>query len=307
MSRMIKTAASILISTILLTLSCVGAFALEANNLSEGKYSVDSSLNCYVNAMGGVEFGNPLLTDSYVTVNKDGSKTMTLTFTKSSVTIYSVTCDTFVDIDPSNPNMDRGVMSGVIGYYDKNGEIKDAEYTLSDDTALNSANEAVHYVDSMTFTLDEINDVYNLTMYINSNVTGVQFCEENDKATAATYTSRLTVDWNTLREYDGASASSKKQSDTDFETLPPATAAATEEPSAYAGEVVEKDGLNIHYANGASENNSDSEKAQNSNTGYFAHLNMPALIVLICIASAVIIAGIVLLLSTKFEVKKRDK
>lgn len=166
MSRLIKTMGLLLIAALLFSISCIPCFSLEANALDEGKYSVEASLSCYVNAMGGVEFGNPLLTDSYVTVDKDGNKTMTLTFTKSSVTIYSVTCDTFVDIDPPNPNMDRGVMSGVIGYYDQNGEIKEAEYTLSGDTAPNPRDEEVHYVDSMTFALDEMKDVYSLTMYI---------------------------------------------------------------------------------------------------------------------------------------------
>lgn len=296
----------LLIAALLFSISCIPCFSLEMNSLDEGKYSVQASLSCYVNAMGGVEFGNPLLTGSYVTVDKDGNKTMTLTFTKSSVTIYSVTCDTFIDVNPANAGEERGVPSGTLGCYDKNGEIMEASYTLSEDTALNSQNKEIHYVDSVTFTLDEMKDVYCLTMYINSNVMGVQFCEQNDKATAATYTSRLTVDWNTLTEYSGNSAE-QKQSDTDFETLPSTTAALTAETTVNSDKVVEKDGLNIHYANGASEADSDSEKPQNSNTGYFAHLNMPALIVLICVASAVIIAGVILLLSTKFEIKKREK
>ena len=81
----------------------------------------------------------------------------------------------------------------------------------------------------------------------------------------------------------------------------------TAETTVNSDKVVEKDGLNIHCANGASETDSDSEKPQNTNAGYFAHLNMPALIVLVCIASAVIIAGVILLFSTKIEIKKREK
>ena len=83
--------------------------------------------------------------------------------------------------------------------------------------------------------------------------------------------------------------------ETDFETLPPTTAVPTAETTVNSDKVVEKDGLNIHCANGASETDSD------------AHLNMPALIVLVCIASAVIIAGVILLFSTKIEIKKREK
>lgn len=166
MSRLIKTMGLLLIAALLFSISCIPCFSLEANALDEGKYSVEASLSCYVNAMGGVEFGNPLLTGSYVTVDKDGNKTMTLTFTKSSVTIYSVTCDTFIDVNPANANEERGVPSGTLGCYDKNGEIMEAKYTLSEDTALNSKNKEVHYVDSMTFTPDEMKDVYSLTMYI---------------------------------------------------------------------------------------------------------------------------------------------
>ena len=81
--------------------------------------------------------------------------------------------------------------------------------------------------------------------------------------------------------------------ETNFETLPPTTAVPTAETTVNSDKVVEKDGLNIHCANG--------------NAGYFAHLNMPALIVIVCIASAVIIAGVILLFSTKIEIKKREK
>lgn len=279
--------------------------ALEINTVKSGEYSVDAALNCYVNAMGGVEFGNPLLTGAKITVAENGRKEMTLSFTKSSVTIYSVTCDTFIDIAPPNPNEDRGVKSGVLGYYDKNGAIQNAEYTLSDDTAPNPRDEQVHYVDTMTFPLDEIKDVYSLTMYINSNVMGVQFCEENSKATQTTYTSRLTVDWNSLREYDGSSAGVKK-SDTEFDTLPPsaaATEAATAANETVAEKIVEKDGLNIHYADGSEPIQSNNEAL---NTSYYAHLNMPVLIIVICVSAAILIAGIILLLSTKFEIKKRN-
>ena len=95
--------------------------------------------------------------------------------------------------------------------------------------------------------------------------------------------------------------------ETNFETLPPTTAVPTAETTVNSDKVVEKDGLNIHCADGASETESDSDEPQNTNAGYFAHLNMPALIVLVCIASAVIIAGVILLFSTKIEIKKREK
>lgn len=69
---------------------------------------------------------------------------------------------------------------------------------MSDNTALNSRDEAVNYVDSMIFPLDQIADTYNLTIYINSNVMGVQFCNENNAAAEATYPAKLTVNWNSI-------------------------------------------------------------------------------------------------------------
>ena len=64
----------------------------------------------------------------------------------------------------------------------------------------------------------------------------------------------------------------------------------------------------IDYSNmGLFNKNTTKPDAKEKNAGYFAHLNMPALIVLVCIASAVIIAGVILLFSTKIEIKKREK
>lgn len=151
---------------------------------------------------------------------------MTLHFTKSSVTIYNITCDTFIDVNPTSTDNSRGVASGTIGYYDKNGNVQSAEYTLSDDTALNAKDEEVNYVDSITFHIDQITDTYSLTMYINSNVMGVQFCNQNDKATEATYSSTLTVDWSSLKDASGNTAHSAADSNNSLvsegepETLP---------------------------------------------------------------------------------------
>ncbi len=183
----------------------VNAASLE--EYEAGTYELDASLSCYVNAMGGVEFGEPLLTGTVLTVEEDGSAALTLYFTKSSVTIYSVTCDTFVDAAPGYVTDDRGVTSGTIGYYDENGNLitDGVSYTLSDDTALNPDNEEVNYVDSITFPLTYESDTYALTMYINSNVMGVQFCEENDEAESATYPATLTIYWDEYAEVEESS------------------------------------------------------------------------------------------------------
>ncbi len=217
---------------------------VSAQTLSDytpGSYEIEAELSCYVNAMGGVEFGQPLLTSTVLTVEEDGTAWITLHLTKSSVTIYSVTCDTFVDASPSYVTDDRGVTSGTIGYYDADGNLvtEDAIYTLSEDTALNTASEEVHYVDSITFPMTFESDTYNLTMYINSNVMGVQFCNENDQAESTTYASTLTIYWDgavdvieeEVAEVEGEEMDGLTiyQAETDSEATEEATEEAVEE------------------------------------------------------------------------------
>lgn len=293
---------------------CSNAFAFDASSLSEGTYDVDASLSCYVNAMGGVEFGKPLLTKAFVTVDGDGNKKMTLNFTKSSVTIYNITCDTFVDVNPTSTDNSRGVTSGTIGYYDKNGNVQKAEYTLSDNTALNSRDEAVNYVDSMIFPLDQIADTYNLTIYINSNVMGVQFCNENNAAAEATYPAKLTVNWNSINLSSENLNSSSQYSnnsvvaENELETLPNKTQieaqSVTEATTNEKNEVVEKDGLNIHYVNG--ENNNNTLGNTDDNDLYTAYLNFPALIAVAIGAGVVILVGAVFLISTSVKKERRQ-
>lgn len=144
------------LSLILLCFGAVTASAAGYDELTEGTYYIDSSLSCYISAMGGVEFGAPLLESSQLNVDADGRKTITLYFTKSSVTIYSVTCDTFIDVSPSYVTETNGIKSGTLGFYDKNGVLntEDIEYTLSDDTTQNAQNEQVHYVSSVSFPVE---------------------------------------------------------------------------------------------------------------------------------------------------------
>ena len=144
--------------------------------------------------MGGVEFGGPLLTGVYFVTDSSGNEYLKLTFTKSSVTIYSITCDTFVDANPTDTTLTRGVANGTMGIYDSSGTLVDCtSYTLSSDTALNSADEEVNYVDSITLPIDTRSDTYNIALYINSNVMGVEFCNANSAATETTYSATLTV------------------------------------------------------------------------------------------------------------------
>lgn len=165
-------------AVMMITAFSMTAFATGYEDLDTGTYNVNAGLSCFVTAMGGVEFGAPLLTDTVVTVNEDGSADVALSFGKSSVTIYGVTCDTF--IDPS-----YGVQ-----YYDGSAW-QTAAYTISNNTALNSASQPVHYVDSITFRLPSASNTYALALYVNSNVMGVQF-----GGPGSTYNATLTVDWD---------------------------------------------------------------------------------------------------------------
>ena len=109
MRKMSKIIGSAVLCVILTIIFSFNTFALETENLSEGTYSVDATLSCYVKAMGGIEFGAPLLTGSTIKVDANGKKAMTLNFTKSSVTIYNITCDTFIDPSPTTEDSKGGV------------------------------------------------------------------------------------------------------------------------------------------------------------------------------------------------------
>lgn len=297
--RKISRVISCIFLCVILTIVCIfNTSALEAETLSEGTYNMDASLSCYVNAMGGVEFGSPLLTGLSIKVDGDGSKTMTLNFTKSSVTIYNITCDTFIDASPSSEDSGGGVKNGTLGYYDEIGNLQtdSVEHTLSDDTALNSKSEEVHYVSSMSFPIESVKDTYELTLYINSNVMGVQFGTGESSSPAT-----LTVDWNSLKS-GNANAGQKEQ----YETLPKETKQSQVATEVVVEEkkddnTVEKDGLNIHYANGEGEN------TEKTSVWYTAYLNMPLLWIMLAISAAVIIAGIVLIISSKYSRKQENK
>lgn len=218
MRKMGKFISSAVLCVILTIIFSFNTFALETENLSEGTYSVDATLSCYVNAMGGIEFGAPLLTGSTIKVDANGKKTMTLNFTKSSVTIYNITCDTFIDQSPTTEDSKGGIKNGTIGIYDDNGNLQtdSVEYTLSDDTALNSKSEEVHYVTSISFPIERLKDTYELTVYVNSNVMGVQFGTGGSDGYPAT----LTVDRNSLKAESAGTEQTEQ-----YETLPNKTKA----------------------------------------------------------------------------------
>lgn len=160
-------------------------YAADLPGFQKGTYEVEVNLSCFVNAMGGVEFGAPLLERAEVTIGEDDKGVISLYFVKSSVTIYNVTCDIYID-----PNE-------TLGYYDKDGNLQTEllEITMSseEDLALNPNGESVSYLTSVSFPLDQITDTYQLALYINSNVMGTQFG-------VGDYSATLTVDWSTVPE-----------------------------------------------------------------------------------------------------------
>jgi hypothetical protein len=301
-----KTARGFLIlisvCTVLFTNIFITVNAEETDSITAGTYPIQANLSCYVNAMGGVEFGEPLLTGAEVTVSESNNKTITLFFTKAQVTIYSITCDTFVDAAPETSDNSSGIENGAIGYYDISGTLctDDVTYTLSDDTALNSRNEEVHYVSSVTFPVDRISDSYNLTMYINSNVMGVQFSNSNDTSTGSAYPATLTVDWNSLTSNEANVTSAEatdtadsEQSDSDNDSL----------NTEINEEIVTKDGLNIHYTDSTNSEETVSDTADDNT--YSIYLNKPALIAATAAALFLILIGVIFVVSSAERKEKK--
>lgn len=267
------------LSLILLCFGAVTASAAGYGELTEGTYYIDSSLSCYINAMGGVEFGAPLLESSQINVDADGRKTITLYFTKSNVTIYSVSCDTFIDVSPSYVTETNGIKSGTLGFYDKNGVLntEDIEYTLSKDTAQNAQKEQVHYVASVSFPVEHESETYNLSLFVNSNVMGTQFTMDG-------YPAVLTVDWSSV---------SLEKIDKDEESK------EGTKPTVNTENVENKDGLNIYHAD--NETSSDAEPVVSGT--YVAYFKEPLLIAVGVTAGVMILMGIILIVSGKKEKK----
>ncbi|HJH62701.1 MAG TPA: hypothetical protein IAC84_05505 [Firmicutes bacterium] len=279
MSRSSRTCSSrwkrLLLGAAALAAVCLGTAvptAHGASGLPAGSYYVQAELSCYVNAMGGVEFGAPLLTMAQVEVDETGGRSLTLYFTKSQVTIYGITCDTFLDASPSYVTDTDGVRSGTIGYYEADGTLvtEGVRYTLSDDTAENARQEQVHYVDSITFPVQEERDTYGLTLYINSNVMGTQF-------TADRYPANLTVDWASL-------------SATPIEE----EAEPSEAAQADGGDLERLDGLNIYNADAGE--GSGGTAGQGTGDTYHAFIRVPVLLAVGGAAGVLVILGVVLVM-----------
>lgn len=327
----------IIMISLFLSFNTITTFASSFNSLQQGTYDIKTSLSCYVTAMGGIEFGGPLLQSSKVTISSNGEASLTLYLTKSSTTIYGVTCDTFIDANPSYVTEDRGMANGTIGIYSQSGGLttQGVTYTLSSYTAENSSKEQVNYVDSITLPLSYKNDSYNLALYVNSNVMGVQFCNSNSNAQLTTYPAILTVDWSSIpsraensnitsesstsntnttgsssanNNSSNASTSSSDSANNNSSTVTDDSTSVNNGPNGDNDtfdivEVENMDGLSIYKV----DNNENSSSDIKESPTYSANLNKPVIITIAVIAVIMIISGITLMaLGNRRETNKNE-
>lgn len=186
-----KVISGVLAATMALAVSPISAIAETPSGA--GKYDIDATLSCYVNAMGGVEFsdGYGLLTDTTVEVKDDGSATATISLGKTTgLSVYTVPCTAFIGTDEAP------------GYY-KNGTVtkENVSYTVSDDTAANK-NGNVNYITSITLPVETSTSEYTMWLYLDSNVMGCQLGDgsgtgaSNTPGVATKHTAKLTIDWS---------------------------------------------------------------------------------------------------------------
>lgn len=303
------------IFSLIVSLFCVfhvnTGYAQVLENLTAGTYPVSASLSCYVNAMGGVEFGGPMMKSAEITVGADGAKNMTIYLQKSVVTIYSVTCDTFVDAAPAGAVTDGNIAAGTIGYYNGDGNFTTfgVTYTLSTDTALNSRQEEVPYVDSITFPIEEEKESYGLSLYVNSNVMGTQFSNDGHKAI-------LTVDWGSVSVPKTADKTETQATEKPTETIPE-TSSEVENTSETASDTPQAEeetasvnveamnGLNIYRADEAEEESVPAESpAVQSYTAYF---NSTLLAIAGTAGVMLVLIGMILMFIGYREDKKHEK
>lgn len=205
-SNMIKTFLVGLLFVILLfsLLACSGDNIDDRHiteKLENGTYHLDASFSCYIPAMGGIEFAEPVFASADFIIDNN-NKTIKLNLKKGELTIYSIKTYVFVD---KNPNTDAentlNIALGTIGYYDNDSKLitDNVTYTQSLDTATNSKGEDVNYVDSISFPFFAITNNINLALYINSNTMGKQFCEKTESNSGSTYSAILTINWDSLQ------------------------------------------------------------------------------------------------------------
>lgn len=181
----------VLAVAMLMSLSAVSAFATAPD--AAGNYTVDATLSCYVDAMGGIEFSNGygLLTGTTVTVAEDGTAVATLRLgVTSGLSVYTVACTAFIGADEAP------------GYY-KDGAVtkENVTYTVSTDTVANATSQ-VNYITSITFPVDTAVSEYTMWLYLDSNVMGCQLGDgsgtgsSNTPGVATKHTAKFSIDWD---------------------------------------------------------------------------------------------------------------
>ncbi len=175
-------------------------YAVESDGAAGTCYRLDATFSAFINAMGGVEFGAGIYRGATITVLSEEEERYLLTMQtdKSSVTIYGITCDTFIDPAATNATGEAEVPLGTIGYYDAAGNLvtEGISYTLSDegDTAYAPDPEggsdyvSVRYVKEISMVLENVGaladlDELEVTFFINSQVMGGQFCNSETSST----------------------------------------------------------------------------------------------------------------------------
>lgn len=163
-------------------------------------------LDCYVNAMGGQQFGHAVF-KGVSFKNNNGNIEATLKLGTGVGVIYGIAFIAY--IEPSIKSLTDETYS-TPKYYDANGNLQDATYTTSS-TDFGVSNELpitskkvqkVFAVDSMTFPVSKDKSEYNLWIYINSNVMGVQFCDGKGSGSSqqvnvqTSYVGKLVIDWD---------------------------------------------------------------------------------------------------------------
>lgn len=189
--------------------SAYTAFSVSRNqsvSLSGSFSESPAMLDCFVDAMGGQQFGHAVF-KGVSFKNNNGNIEATLKLGTGVGVIYGIAFIAY--IEPSIKSLTDETYS-TPKYYDTNGNLQDATYTTSS-TDFGVRNvlpitshqvEKVYVTDSMTFPVSKDKSEYNLWIYINSNVMGVQFCDGKGSGSsqqpneATKYVGKLVIDWD---------------------------------------------------------------------------------------------------------------
>lgn len=192
--KTIKSSRAIWIGILAMLMSVVMIFALAAcdntndnkgdDGLSDGIYKVDATLDASITmgAAGPQSFAG-VYKAAYITKESD-EHTLTIIFQAGPLTVMGITGTIFVDDNPINKKVDT---DGTIGWYKKDGTLVTdgitVTYSSGDNYAATPNKTNVYYVQSVSFKVDELRDSYDLTLFFNSNMMGMQFAKDSYPAT----------------------------------------------------------------------------------------------------------------------------